>query len=188
MRWMEACYGCDGKVLRCGAGERHQQPGIVGAAARTRTKIKPCPLGGGGGFTRINPLPLTNGHSRCHVPFRHGVGRGTAKFPTFRSPSSRRLSCIHTHMTAGNLQQGRETTQQHTRTSNPPPIPNKYLYRVFLQSPRPYITIRNADLQEVRFSASPLPAPAVGGTTQCRAGGGGKTRAKCGRTRALEVN
>jgi hypothetical protein len=28
MRWKGACYGgngCDGKVLRCGAGERHQQ-------------------------------------------------------------------------------------------------------------------------------------------------------------------
>jgi hypothetical protein len=31
MRWKEACYGgngCDGKVLRCGAGERHQQGGL----------------------------------------------------------------------------------------------------------------------------------------------------------------
>jgi hypothetical protein len=63
---------------------------------------------------------------------------------------------VHIYMTAGNLQQGRETTQQHTCcTSTPPPVPNKY--RVFLQSPRPYITIRNVNLQEVRFFSKPPP-------------------------------
>jgi hypothetical protein len=61
MRWKEACYGgngCDGKVLRCGAGERHQQwhvlvSGFIRRAGRRARKANKYPK------TREGLLALT---------------------------------------------------------------------------------------------------------------------------------
>jgi hypothetical protein len=50
--------GCDGKVLRCGAGKRHQHSSAK--CPGSGTEIIP----GKHSDTRIKPLALTNGHGR----------------------------------------------------------------------------------------------------------------------------
>ena len=96
-----------------------------------------------------------------HTLLRHGVGSGAVKIPTFRSPSSRGLSCIQYIYKRG---------KPPTRAGNHPTAHLQNLslpkYRVF-SNPPPPITRQHAEGGSEHFSVSPLPTPAVSRDRQC---------------------